>query len=85
MFFSSDMTLFFLYSKGSEYADVYSGYNWSQITNSVYTGWAVPANNIDYFSYGGHNFLYGTEQGDVFKKQIVNNGSVYTRLWVIDD
>lgn len=85
--YSTDMTLLLLYDSGNTFANVFSGFNYSTISDSNYTKFAAPPNSIAYFvdQNGFHNFLFGTTQGDIFRKQIKSGKAVYSRLWVIDD
>lgn len=64
------MTLLFVYDRSSVFADCYSGYNYSTILSSLYSNFAVAPTAIAYFVdlEGNHNFLYGTVQGDIFRK-----------------
>ena len=85
--YSTDQTLLFIYDRYNNFADVYSGYNYTTITNQLYPNFAVPPNSISYFvdTKGLHNFLYGTNQGDIFRKEILNDSIDYRRLWIVED
>jgi len=75
LLWTDDMTVGLLYGQSSSHlADVFKGYNWQPIALPSYSSLGAQPTFMSTFTNTidqKHNFLYGDEQGQIWRKWII--------------